>query len=70
MARRERVELGEDGLLDRHPLGHGLDDEVDVAEALVLGRAVDAPEDLGRLRVGLLLGDLLLVDEVAELARR
>ena len=30
-----RVELGEDRLLDLHPLGHGLDDEVDVAEAVV-----------------------------------
>ena len=46
MARGDRVELGEDGLLDLHALGHGLDHEVDVAEALVVGRAGDAAEDL------------------------
>ena len=39
VAGRHGVELGEDGLLDLHPLGHGLDDEVDVAEALVGRRA-------------------------------
>ena len=35
MAGRDGVELGEDGLLDLHPLGDGLDHEVDVAEAVV-----------------------------------
>ena len=67
MPGRDLVELGEHGLLDLHPLGHGLDHEVDVAEALVVGRARDAPEELLALGVGLLLGDLLLADEDAEL---
>ena len=62
------VELGEDGLLDLHPLGDRLDHEVDVAEAFVLGRPLDPAEDLLELSVGLLLGDLLLLDEPAELA--
>ena len=62
------VELGEDGLLDLHPLGDRLDDEVDVAEALVLGGARDQPEDLLATRVGLLLGDLLLLHQAGELA--
>ena len=65
----ERVELGEDRLLDRHALRHRLDHEVDVAEALVLGRPGDPAEDLTRLRVGLLLRDLLLVDERRRAAR-
>ena len=42
------VELGEHALLDLHSLRHRLDHEVDLAEALVGGRAVDAPEDLRR----------------------
>ena len=67
---RDGVELGEDGLLDLHALGHGLDDEVDVAEALVGGRAVDAPDDLLDLRRGLLLGELALLDQLADLALR
>ena len=53
----DRVELAEDGLLDLHALGHRLDDEVDIAEALVAGGAGDAPDDLLDLRVGLLLGE-------------
>ena len=48
-----RVELGEHGLLDLHPLGHGLDHEVHVAEALVLGGAGDAAQHLLELVVGL-----------------
>ena len=44
MARRDLVELGEHRLLDLHPLRHGLDHEVDVAEAVVVGRAGDQPE--------------------------
>ncbi len=67
MARRHLVELREDGLLDRHPLGDRLDHEVDVAEALVLRRARDPPDDLLELPVGLLLVDLLLADEAPEL---
>ena len=68
MAGRDLVELGEHGLLDLHPLRHGLDHEVDVAEALVVGGAGDAARDLLELGVGLLLGDLLLGDEPGELA--
>ena len=64
---RDLVELGEDRLLDLHPLGHRLDREVHVPEALVVGRAGDAPEDLLALAVGVLLADLLLLDQVAEL---
>ena len=67
MAGRGGVELGEHGLLDLHPLGHGLDHEVDVAEARVGGGAVDAPEDLRDLRLGLLGGDLALLGELADL---
>ena len=62
------VELGEDGLLDLHPLGGGLDHEVDVAEGRVVGRALDPAHDLGEAGVGLLLGQLLLRDELVELA--
>ena len=69
MTRSGRVELGEHRLLDLHALGHRLDHEVDVAEALVGGRPVDASEDLLDLRVGLLGGDLALLDELVELAR-
>src|SRR3954469_20135491 len=68
VARRHLVELGEHRLLDVHPLRHGLDHEVDVAEALVLGRPVDAPEDRGGLLLALLLGDLLLLDQLPDLA--
>ena len=71
MARSDGVELGKDRLLDLHLLGDGLDDEVDVAELLaVLGGAVDAPEQGLPLLVGLLLGDLLLGHQAAELALR
>src|SRR3954471_4182288 len=70
VARRDLVELGEHGLLDLNPLGHRLNDEVDVAEALVIGRAGDAPEDRGGLRVGILLRDLLLLHEAGELTVR
>src|SRR3954452_16353791 len=70
VAGSDLVELCEHGLLDLHPLGHGLDDEVDVAEALVLGGPVDATEELLGLLVGLLLRDLLLLDQAGELALR
>ena len=68
MARRDGVELGEDRLLDLHALGHGLDHEVDVAEALVGRRALDAPDDLVDLRGGLLVGELALLDQAGDLA--
>ncbi len=68
VAGRGRVELGEHALLDLHPLGHRLDHEVHVAEALVGGAPVDAPEDLLELGLGLLGGELALLDELAELA--
>ena len=61
------VELGEHGLLDLHLLGDRLDDEVDLAEALVLGGAGDQPEDLLQAGVRLLLGDLLLPHQAGEL---
>ena len=67
MPGRDLVQLREHRLLDLHPLRHGLDDEVHVAEALVIGGPGDAPEDLVALRVGVLLGDLLLLHQVAEL---
>jgi hypothetical protein len=67
---RRRVELGEDVLLDLHLLGHGLDDEVHVAEARVGGRAVDASDDLVDLRLALLLGEPAFLDEFARLALR
>ena len=63
-----RVELGEHGLLDLHPLRRGLDHEVDVAERRVVGGALDPAHDLLEARVGLLLGQLLLRDELVELA--
>ena len=65
---RDLVELGEDGLLDLHLLGRGLDHEVDVAEAVVVGGALDPAHDLLEPGVGLLLGQLLLLDELVELA--
>ena len=65
---RDLVELGEHPRLEVHPLGDGLDHEVDVAEAVVVGRAGDPAHDLLELAVGLLLGDLLLLDEAGELA--
>ena len=63
----DHVELVEDRLLHLHFLGHGLDHEVDVAETVVLGRSLDPADDLLELLVGLLLGDLLLLDEAPEL---
>src|SRR6187549_856577 len=68
VARRGGVELAEDRLLDLHPLRHRLHHEVDVAELLVAGRPGDPAHDLGEAGVGLLLGQLLLLDEAAELA--
>src|SRR5215217_2425279 len=68
VARRGGVEVGEDLMLDRHLLGHGLDDEVDVTEAVVLRRPGDQLERLLHLRVGLLLGQLLALDELGGLA--
>ncbi len=68
MTGRARVELGEDGLLDLHPLRDRLDDEVDVAERLIRRRARDQAEDLLDLRGALLLGQLALLDELADLS--
>ena len=67
MAGGDGVELAEHGLLDFHLLGHGLDHEIDVAEAFVLGGAVDEAHRFLQLGVGLLLGDLLLLDQAGEL---
>jgi hypothetical protein len=64
------VKLGEDRLLDLHALGDGLDDEVDVAEGRVLGRALDQADDAIDLRRGLLLGQLALLDQAADLPGR
>ena len=69
VAGRRGVELGEDGLLDLHPLRHGLDHEVDVAEARVGGAAVDTPDDLLDLRSALLLGQLAALDQFPDLTR-
>ena len=62
------VDLAEDRLLDRHLLRHRLDHEVDVAELLVGGGPRDVAHDLGEAGVGLLLGQLLLLDQAPELA--
>src|SRR6185437_2241259 len=70
VARGGGVELGEHALLDVHALGHRLDHEVDVAEGLIRGRAVDAVEDLLSLGVGLLGGDLAALGEFADLPAR
>ena len=67
MAGGRLVELAVDGLLDLHPLGDGLDHEVDVAELLVGGGARDQPHDLVEAGIRLLLGELLLGDEPVEL---
>ncbi len=67
MTRCGGVQLGEHALLDIHPLGYGLDDEVDVSEALVGGRAVDPAEDLLDLGVGLLGGDPAFLGQLADL---
>ena len=66
MAGRHLVELGEDRLLDLHPLGGGLDDEVDVAERAVVGGPLDPAHRLGEPLLGLLRGELLLLDELVE----
>ena len=66
--RRGGVELGEHLLLDLHLLRHRLDHEVDVAKALVGGRAGDAPERLLELGLRLLGGQLAALDEFVELA--
>ena len=68
VAGRGRVELGEDGLLDLDLLRHGLDHEVDVAEVLIGGRAVDPSEHLLDLRLPLLLCELALLDELPDLS--
>ncbi len=70
MPGRDGVEVLEDGPLDLHPLGDGLDDEVDVAEALVLGRPVDAVDDARDLGVGRLLVELAALDELLDLPGR
>jgi hypothetical protein len=62
------VELGEHALLDVHTLGHRLDHEVDVAEALIRGRAVDAAEHLLDLSLALLGREPALLDELSDLA--
>ena len=67
MPGRRRVELAEDVPLDLHLLRRRLDDEVDVAEARVVERALDPAHHLVEAGVGLLLGQLLLRDELVEL---
>ncbi len=68
MARRHGVELGEDRLLDLHLLGRRFDHEVDVAEVGVVGGAGDSAHHDLELLVGLLLRQLLLLDEAIKLA--
>jgi hypothetical protein len=63
VARRHRVELREHRVLDLHPLRHGLDHEVDLAEPVVAGRPGDQPERVRDVLLGLLGADLLLLDE-------
>src|SRR5215216_1212656 len=70
MARSDRIELREDGLLDLHTLGHGLDDEIDASEIVVIRRPGYAAERLLELAIGVLLADLLLRDEAPKLALR
>ena len=64
----DRVELGENCLLDRHLLRDRFDHEVDVAELVIGDGSGDVGQDLGQAGVCLLLGDLLLLDLAAELA--
>ena len=68
VARRHLVDLREHRLLDLHPLGHRLDHEVHVTEALVLGGARDQAEDLLPAPIGLLGVDLLLFHQAGKLA--
>jgi hypothetical protein len=68
VAGRHGVELGEDRLLDLHALGHGLHDEVHVAEAVIGGGAMDAAEDLLDVGRGLLRGQPALLGELARRA--
>ena len=68
MPGRDRVELGVDLLLDLHLLRRRLDHEVDVAEGVVGGRALDQAHDLLEPGVGLLLRQLLLLHQPVELA--
>jgi hypothetical protein len=64
---RRLVELAVNRLLDLHPLGNGLDHDVDVAELLIGGRADDQGHHLFEAGIGRLLGELLLRDQLVEL---
>ncbi len=68
VAGRGGVELGEHRVLDLHAVGDGLDHEVDVAEAVVGGGAGDQRERGLDLGVALAGGELLLGDELGDLA--
>src|SRR5581483_4525160 len=68
VARGYGVELAEYGLLDLHALRYRLHHEVHVAEGVVGGGPGDAAADLLELAVRVLLRDLLLLHEAAELA--
>ncbi len=67
MAGCDRVQLGEHRLLDLHPLRHGLDHEVNVAEGSIRGGALDPAKDLLDLSGALLGRDALLLDQLADL---
>jgi hypothetical protein len=67
-AGRRGVELGEDGLLDLHALGHGFDDEIDVTEPVVGRRAGDPAHELVDGGRSLLVGELALLDQAGDLA--
>jgi hypothetical protein len=57
-------------VLDLDLLRHGLDHEVDVAEAVVRRRPGDQAKCVCRLRLRLLLRDLALLDELGDLLVR
>ena len=68
VARRCGIELHEHGLLEIELLGHRLDHEVDVAEAVVAGGRADQGERAGELLVGLRARQPLLRHQRVELA--
>ena len=60
--RNDAVELLEDAQLDVEILGGGLDHQLRLGHGGIVGRALDAPEDRGPVR----LADLILLDQADE----
>ena len=70
MTGSRRIELGENLLLDLHPLRYRFDGEIDVAKAVVLRRSGDEAKRVLEVALRLLLGQLLLGDQPPKLILR